>query len=282
MTTIAETPTLMQTFIINLDRSPDRLAFMQEQMTKLNMSFERVVGVDGSSNVPAWLAPEFEGTILTSGKIGSYASHLLVAREIVARNLPYALVLEDDVTLADDIAQAAHLAAEKAPRGWDYIHLSASLKKRRALIEIDQIDERKLVMHTRLPLNTGAYVLSNAGARKRLRPRHRCRNNDMDIRFGWIDDLQVYGVFPPPAAQLDQFESDIGAYDTHMRACSPGTLSELYGLVWNVRRLGIRNIVRARIAEIANSLRKRRDGIRRVTVIATSQSPTSAIIRHKE
>jgi GR25 family glycosyltransferase involved in LPS biosynthesis len=35
-------------YIINLDRSPDRLCYMSEQLSKTEVPFERIVAVDGS------------------------------------------------------------------------------------------------------------------------------------------------------------------------------------------------------------------------------------------
>lgn len=228
------------TFVINLDRSPDRLEFMRRQ----RVGFERIAGIDGARMVPAWLASQFVGSPLTSGKIGCYASHLLVAREIVDRGLPYAIVLEDDVTLDDDFLDAAISAATDAPVGWDYIHLSSDYK--RPVVHVVPLWlGRQLVRHTRMPVNTAAYLLSNAGARKRLRPRPRIRPNDMDIRYGWLDDLDVYGVYPSPARQQNDFPSDIGAYAPHT---PPSLASSAYGAWWMVRKVGLRNLVRARFA----------------------------------
>jgi GR25 family glycosyltransferase involved in LPS biosynthesis len=35
-------------YVINLDRSPDRLCYMSEQLSKTEVPFERIVAVDGS------------------------------------------------------------------------------------------------------------------------------------------------------------------------------------------------------------------------------------------
>lgn len=34
-------------FVINLDRSPDRMIYMEKQLTALNLSFERINAIDG-------------------------------------------------------------------------------------------------------------------------------------------------------------------------------------------------------------------------------------------
>ena len=45
------------------------------------VTIERLEGIDGAANVPAWLRPEFAGPHqLTSAEVGCYASHLTVAQ----------------------------------------------------------------------------------------------------------------------------------------------------------------------------------------------------------
>ncbi len=254
--------------LINLDRSTERLAFMHSQP----VYFERIPGVDGADGVPAWLKDEFSASELTSGEIGCYASHLVCAREIVCRCLPYAIVLEDDVTLDDDFLESAVAAADAAPVGWDYIHLSSHFK-RSVIWTSDLPNGRSLVRHARLPVNTAAYILSNAGARKWLRPRRRVRPNDLDVRYGWIDDLEIYGVFPSAASQRDNFPSEIGG--THggklkihdPRDFSPGVLSLAVGGAWMIRKVGALPLLRARVASVANSLRRRRSGERHIHIV---------------
>lgn len=229
------------TFVVNLDRSPDRLAYMRRQ----GVAFERIAGVDGAGMVPAWLKNQFDGSPLTSGEIGCYASHLLCAQEVVSRNLPYAIVLEDDVTLAYDFLDAAISAATDAPVGWDFIHLSSDFK--RAVVHVVPLGlGRQLVRHTRLPVNTGAYLISHAGARKWLKPRWRRWQADMDFRYAWVNDLDIYGVYPAPARLANGFASDVAAgAATHT---PPGLASSAYGVWWLARKVGIRNFMRARFA----------------------------------
>lgn len=250
----------MTFFLINLDRSPHRLAHMQAQADALGLMFERVPGIDGAANVPAWLADEFAGTPLSSGEVGCYASHLICAKMIVEREMPFAVILEDDVELEPDFMSAALKAAYVAPVGWDYIHLST--RHKRPVVHVADINGRKLVQHTRLPVNTAAYVLSNAGARKWLKPRQRVRPNDMDVRYAWLDDLAVFGVFPSPASQDNRFASDIGGTHTPThrdpkRHWSPGLASDLYGIAWNMRRVGPLTLARAKVASWANSATRR-------------------------
>ena len=266
----------MKLLCINLNRSRERWTFMEGQFNAFDfrgagIEVERMEGVDGAANVPAWLRAEFAGPHeLTTGEVGCYASHLMIAQTVVAQSLPCAVVLEDDVTLDEDFPLICRQAVDGAPAGWDYIHLS-SVVKRSVLAERSLSGGRALIRYSRLPVNTAAYILSNSGARKWLAPMPRCRPNDIDIRYAWLADLDVLGVYPAPARQADNFPSEIGGthapqvYDP--RSFSPGPLSELYLEWWTGRRLGLAMCARARLANVVNSARRRLDGKRRVAIL---------------
>src|SRR6476646_8063978 len=122
-------------FVINLDRSPERLALMQAQAGALGLSFERVPGVDGTKALPAWVVTQFLGelgqepTALSKGEVGCYASHLRVMSKIIDQRLQAAIVLEDDALLDENFARNAEQAVRAAPEGWDCIHLSTNFKR---------------------------------------------------------------------------------------------------------------------------------------------------------
>lgn len=259
---------MLPVFLINLDRSPDRLAFMCQQTERAGFAFERVSAVVGAA-VPDWLWTQFTGPHeLTDGEIGCYASHLVVAKHIVDRGLPCAIVLEDDAILDLDFMSAATAAVQAAPDGWDYIHLCSDFK--RSVVSIAEIaNGRHVVQYTRWPVNTAAYIVSASGAKKWLEPRSRVRPNDMDNRYCWLQGLNVYGVYPAPAKQSNDFESDVGHRPgkKETRNWSPGFVSCVYGEAWTAAKIGYSKYLAARAMNVANSIRKRFTGKRRVSVI---------------
>jgi glycosyl transferase, family 25 len=190
----------IDTFVINLRQSTDRLAFMRSQ---LGGGFERVEAIQGD-DVPAFLSGQF-GAGLTAGEIGCYASHLLVASIILARELPYAVVLEDDAQIDldawDEVREAARHLAD-----WDVIGLSGAKQDPHRRITL--LEKRYLVRYSRFPKVTAAYVLSRSGSQKLLQPRLRSRPVDVDIRYGWEMGLKGYGIYPPPARPAG-FETSI-------------------------------------------------------------------------
>lgn len=91
-------------FIINLDRQPDRMAFMKQQLAALDIEARRISAFDGRDpsckgrDCAAWYAS------LTPGEIGCFESHRTVWKTLVDENIPAAIVLEDDIVLASDLS----------------------------------------------------------------------------------------------------------------------------------------------------------------------------------
>ena len=245
-------------FLINLDRSPDRLSFMQQQAERLSFAFERIRGVDGVRGLPGWLTPQFlssDGTIasrMSNGEVGCYASHLVVFQEIVRRGLAAAIVLEDDVTLADDFLDASCKAIGAAPAGWDCIHLSTRFKNPcHTLRRLGS--PHRLVRYSRLPAGSAAYAISRSGAEKLLSLGVRRRPFDMEFRYAWLANLDIVGVCPAPAVQESLHATTIDAtWRTPGKSrgviwkrrlpkprWGPGTLSQLWGAICVKRKLGV-------------------------------------------
>jgi glycosyl transferase family 25 len=265
------TEQLERIFLINLDRSVERLAHMQEQFGRLGVVVERVPGVEGL-NIPSWMRSEFKGPhLLSAGEVGCYASHLVVAQKIVAEGLPYAVVLEDDAVLDDDFQASCADAIEHAPEDWDLIHLSAAPTLKRAMVAIADLSNthRTLVRYLKFPWTATAYIVSNRGARKCLAPLPRVCPIDWANSHPWIQGLNELGVHPAPAQQNMQLESQIGFSRAHeLRDLSPGLLSILYGVWWTMRQVGPGYYLRARAMNWRNSLMRRLGLKRRVSILA--------------
>lgn len=232
-------------FLINLDRSPDRLAQFDAQAKKLGFDYERCSGVDGYQSVPDWLRDEFDPVgALTTGEIGCYASHLSVCRIVRDRGLDAAIVLEDDVELDPDFKELALAAICGAPDGWDIIHFSTKFK--RPAYSIFALRRgRHLVRYSRLPANSAAYAISSPGASKLLKAGLRKLPFDMEFRYSWLRGLEVYGVYPPLARQRPDVSSTIdGACPAsptkRPQHVKPNLHSQLRGWLYVVRRIGLR------------------------------------------
>lgn len=105
---------ILKAYLINLDRSPERLAFMDEQLKRLGVDYERVPAVDGRALTPEERVRGFSRVRsfiaskkrLSDAEVGVAMSHVACCRRVLAEEEPYALVLEDDVVLADGFPAA--------------------------------------------------------------------------------------------------------------------------------------------------------------------------------
>lgn len=190
----------VSTVVINLDGDADRLAHIRRELERAGLPFERFPAIHGE-HVPPELAPYFPQAaphpILSRGEIGCYASHLAVCRRIASGELgALALVLEDDVILADDFPSILRRALKALPRGWDVVRLSNDTKH--ACLSVAGLGRRKLVRYSNVPVSAGATLWSRRGAEKFVRRRQRMLPVDQDLRLVWHWGLDTFGVAPAP------------------------------------------------------------------------------------
>lgn len=95
----------MRTFLVNLDRRPDRLAAMKSQLDRLGLPFERFSAVDAKAMDPQELREPFAdgGPLgsLSPGDMGCTYSHIHIWRMIADGPDEWVTVLEDDIQLSD-------------------------------------------------------------------------------------------------------------------------------------------------------------------------------------
>jgi glycosyl transferase family 25 len=120
----------LETWVINLDRAPERLARISAQLDRLGLPWTRLPAVDARAMTPAQQSAlddaayrRRHGKTPVPGELGCYLSHVEVMRRVVAGGAPFALVLEDDVLLKDSLpAVLRGLMAQ--PGRWDMVKLS--------------------------------------------------------------------------------------------------------------------------------------------------------------
>lgn len=95
----------MKTYIINLENARDRKEAMEYQAKRSGLHYELVPAIDGRkipTNLLSILKKEHSYAV-TPGEIGCSLSHLTVYKALTASDDECALVLEDDVSLPEDI-----------------------------------------------------------------------------------------------------------------------------------------------------------------------------------
>lgn len=116
----------LKIFIINLKKDKERIDFQKKQFKKENLKFERVdaiYGKDLSNNERYKHSGNYFNYITnTPSIIGIFLSHLKIYKKIVRENLPYALIMEDDVKLLKNFRTKLNKLLNNLPHDYDIIH----------------------------------------------------------------------------------------------------------------------------------------------------------------
>lgn len=161
----------MRSYLINLDRRPDRLAAMTAQSRALGLDLVRVEAVDARAVEPGeldrWFAPGGPLGEIPRGDKACLLSHRAAWQAFLATDEAHAVFLEDDVRLSP--AAGALLVSDNwLPEGIGVVKLEhygphgqlVLLDRMRAVGEDFHLG-RMLSRHT----GAAAYILSRAAAR---------------------------------------------------------------------------------------------------------------------
>ena len=249
-------PTL---FVINLAGDTERLDWISRQLDGADIGYERFNAVCPNTlhRLPSNLKARLAASPLRPGEIGCWASHLLVMQQIVRRDLPYALILEDDVRLRAGFKQLL-TNLDTMPVGWGLLRFAGETK--RAVIPVAQFGINtgvSLVKYGRIPMGLGAYAISRRGAEAVLRSAHIGRSAiDGSFRRWWTYDLRTYGLDPLPVEHNAHGSSSIEALGgvARIRRNGLGRLayaaSRLPGEVASWQFLGAAGWVKAKLADV--------------------------------
>ncbi len=162
----------MLSLVINLARAPGRWASIAALGAARGLALERLEAVDASD--PAALAGSGyrprRGETLRPGEVACFESHRAAWRRIAGGNAAHALVLEDDVFLADDIAPwLAAAAAAAALPALDIIKLNAFPRgalMRRAPLAV--VAGRAVLEPVQRTADSSAYLITRGFAERAL------------------------------------------------------------------------------------------------------------------
>ena len=233
-------------YLINLDRSPDRLAAMSERLADAGIAFERVAAVDGMAlTEQQFLEQTRENRYykpLRRGEVGCQLSHLEVMRRFVSSRRRYAVILEDDAILADGfpglLREAIQLREGSTDRrlAWDVLKLAQG---RRRLIDLGPLgrDHRLVEYGPSVPITTAAAIWTHAAAERWVRAyRGTARPIDCDLQHPWEHGLRILSMHPPPVSAGT--ESAMGTSDYATRNPWPKLRYEGHRLIRKWRYLG--------------------------------------------
>lgn len=206
----------LQTWVINLDRAPERLARITAQLQRLQLPFTRLAAVDAKAFTPAQAALLDEaayrrkhGMTPVPGELGCYLSHVEVMRAFLASAAQAALVLEDDVKLHDSLPAVLHGLMAHTGR-WDMVKLSA-VHRGTPQPYLEVAPGHQLAVMLSRCTGSSAYLMNRRAAQAYLGgllPMQLPYDHVFDQ--GWRFGLKVRLVTPTPCGHDDQVASTIG------------------------------------------------------------------------
>jgi glycosyl transferase family 25 len=166
----------VMTYVINLDRSPQRLAAMTERLAPLPLTWQRISAVEGKHlNLPKLQALSIPQFLANHGKqpkpaeVGCYLSHLKVFEAFLATpesEAEFALILEDDVKFAPDFMDVlSGLIHHRAD--WDLVRLSGFHSGGPVGIR-ELCPGRRLAIMFFKQTSSAAYIINRHAARQML------------------------------------------------------------------------------------------------------------------
>jgi glycosyl transferase family 25 len=210
----------LSTWVINLDRAPERLARISAQLDALDLPFKRLPAVDARALRPAQRDQLDEATYRLRhgmtpvlGELGCYLSHVAVMAAFLQGNAPFALVLEDDVLLENGLP-AVLQGLMLQPERWDMVKLSAVHSGTPVEVATVAPGHALAVMFSRCT-GSSAYLINRRAAQAYLRrpggllPMQLPYDHVFDQ--GWRFGLKVRLVTPTPCRHDEEIASTIVA-----------------------------------------------------------------------
>lgn len=207
-------------FLINLDKSIERLKKSSERLTAQNIQFERIPAIDGTKLTNAEIQAHYSSQLnskqyyrnLGYGEIGCFLSHRLAWQKIVEQKLQYAIVLEDDFQLVGDLS-AVFSTIESLKFDWQLLKLAAYQNRTRPIKATKQVNEQfDLVLHKKPLTGCCAQAITYHAAKQLLAITEQfgCPV-DTQIQRTWQTGVSVYSLMPFMIEQDGKVGSEITA-----------------------------------------------------------------------
>lgn len=251
-------------FLINLDRSADRLQWMGRQLDALGLEVVRVSAIDGdtlSLDHPGldpkgfWRDAAME---VRTTDAACYLSHLAALRLFLQSGSDYGVILEDDVVLGPETARLVDvLTAPGAADDWDMVKLAGNNRLRALILRPLGGAFRLGVPWTRC-LGAAAYLVNRHAAQRyleRMLPMTVLYDHAFDR--GWALGLRTRIVVPPPASGRSSDLSRRSTIDTPDRPrIKNRSLGKATSLWWRAKNETVR-VVYAGLSWLRWSVRLR-------------------------
>lgn len=163
----------VETYLINLDGSNDRLENATKQLKQQNFPFVRFPAYDGRGkplsdfkNYDDVMANQIMGRSLISSELGCYLSHAGCVQKFLETDADYLIVLEDDLKMVDDFKVTIDgiLAYLDEHKELDWYVANLAAKKNKLSKTITVINGYELVHAYYFPIRAIGLIWSRKGA----------------------------------------------------------------------------------------------------------------------
>ena len=216
------TEAYLDVYLINLDRSADRLAAMERSFVD-RQRFVRVPATDGRAvshlsdlGYDRKQNRRDYGRLMTPGEIGCYHSHLSAAKAFLETDEQYCVVLEDDAKVDHrlfELIETLDHNLHRLPENLNLLHLCRTPKPRMARssgVEFRQINNI-IVEAFRYPTVTTAFMFSRRGAETFIRDGSVIAKPVDQFFKDWLTRRGGGYVLTTPVVEFMDFQSDIGS-----------------------------------------------------------------------
>lgn len=201
--------------VINLAERADRRAAAAATLTACGAPYSFIEACDGRliPTPPAYDRARrlrLAGKELTQGEIGCYLSHLRAMAQMLAEGLDWAVIAEDDLVAAPDLAEViAALAAIR--HRLEIVKLECSENRPRGFRSIGPLTEgRTLARMANVTHGAAGYFITRPAAERFIRhSRSFFRPLDVALARSWETGIDVLAVQPWPIVQDKSMASSI-------------------------------------------------------------------------
>jgi glycosyl transferase family 25 len=203
-------------FVINLETSPERYQYAEQQLLSLGIQPQRFNAVYGKNLSAKQIDTCYDKAAnrrhfrrsLSLGEIGCYLSHRGIWQYMQEHNIELAIVLEDDIDIDAKFPEAIKQIGNLT--GWDHIKLSDD-RDTPAHQTLSLRDGFKLANFKKVPNCATGYAINLQGVKKLLRRDKFFRPVDIDLQFGHELDLRLFSLLPYTIWPSSKFDSVINA-----------------------------------------------------------------------
>ncbi|TPJ90396.1 glycosyltransferase family 25 protein [Mesorhizobium sp. B263B1A] len=195
----------VNSYVINLDRSPARSGRMYERFASIGLEFERIPAVDGKLLSEKRMSDVYQpvpGAVsLTKEEVGCFLSHRRCWEEIASGLEPFGSVFEDDVIISSHLPRFVGNDTSWIPVDADIVKLETVLGR----VWLDRVvsmlpGDFRLSLLRSLHFGTGGYIISKAAAERLLKLTERFSDPVDHVMFnpacGVTRGLKTYQILP--------------------------------------------------------------------------------------